>query len=88
MKAKRKSVKRIAPPNEMSRRRFVALSLTASLGVASGSSASEAKPVIEQTVEFKTADGVCDAAFIHPAKGAHPGVLIWHDSLMPFVVFV
>jgi carboxymethylenebutenolidase len=32
-------------------------------------------------VEIKTPDGVCDAAFIHPAVGAHPGVLVWADAL-------
>lgn len=35
----------------------------------------------ETKVEVKTADGVCDADFFYPAKGSHPGVLIWHDSL-------
>ena len=29
---------------------------------------------------IKTPDGSCDAAFIHPATGAHPGVLIWPDA--------
>jgi len=27
-----------------------------------------------------TPDGVCDAAFIHPSSGSHPGVLIWADA--------
>jgi carboxymethylenebutenolidase len=36
--------------------------------------------LIETNVEVKTPDGTCDAAFIHPAKGAHPGVLIWPDA--------
>jgi carboxymethylenebutenolidase len=31
-------------------------------------------------VDFKTPDGLCDAVFIHPTKGSHPGVLLWHDS--------
>jgi len=26
------------------------------------------------------ADGTSDAAFIHPASGSHPGVLIWTDA--------
>jgi carboxymethylenebutenolidase len=30
-------------------------------------------------VEIKTPDGGCDAYFVHPAKGKHPGVLIWPD---------
>jgi carboxymethylenebutenolidase len=35
---------------------------------------------VETNVEIKTADGICDAAFIHPASGSHPGVLIWPDA--------
>jgi carboxymethylenebutenolidase len=30
-------------------------------------------------VEIKTPDGTADAYFVHPAKGKHPGVLIWPD---------
>jgi carboxymethylenebutenolidase len=37
--------------------------------------------IAETKAEIKTADGVCDADFFYPAKGVHPGVLIWHDSL-------
>jgi carboxymethylenebutenolidase len=37
-------------------------------------------PVVETDVEVKTPDGICDAVFIHPAKGSHPGVLVWPDS--------
>jgi carboxymethylenebutenolidase len=36
--------------------------------------------VVETEVTIKTPDGSCDAAFIHPASGAHPGVLIWPDA--------
>ena len=36
--------------------------------------------VVETNVEIKTADGICDAAFIHPAIGSHPAVLIWPDA--------
>jgi carboxymethylenebutenolidase len=35
--------------------------------------------VSESDVEIKTADGTCDAYFVHPSKGAHPGVLVWPD---------
>jgi carboxymethylenebutenolidase len=38
-------------------------------------------PITETKVDVKTPDGTCDAVFIHPTKGSHPGVLIWHDSL-------
>jgi carboxymethylenebutenolidase len=36
--------------------------------------------VIETDVEIRTPDGICDAAFIHPASGSHPGVLFWPDA--------
>ena len=36
--------------------------------------------VIETDVEIAMPDGVCDAAFIHPRSGSHPGVLIWADA--------
>ena len=50
-------------------------------GLAAATSASAAElPVVEQNVEIKTADGTCDAVFIHPTTGSHPGVLIWPDA--------
>jgi carboxymethylenebutenolidase len=66
---------------EASRREFVALSAAASLAVASGAGAatSGAGAAVETDVEIKTDDGTCNAAFIHPAKGAHPAVIIWPD---------
>jgi carboxymethylenebutenolidase len=36
--------------------------------------------LVETDVEIKTPDGTCDAAFIHPKSGSHPGVLIWTDA--------
>jgi carboxymethylenebutenolidase len=30
-------------------------------------------------VSITTADGVCDAFFVYPAKGRHPGVIMWPD---------
>ncbi|MGQ0620039.1 MAG: dienelactone hydrolase family protein [Panacagrimonas sp.] len=32
-----------------------------------------------QDVDIKTPAGTADAYFVHPAKGKHPGVLIWPD---------
>ncbi|MEK7833456.1 MAG: dienelactone hydrolase family protein, partial [Acidobacteriota bacterium] len=69
------------PSGELPRRDFVALSVAAGLGAAAGSASSKELPVVETNVEVKTPDGICDAAFIHPAKGSFPGVLIWPDSL-------
>jgi carboxymethylenebutenolidase len=64
----------------LSRRNFVALSLAAGLGAAAASASGKELPVVETDVNVKTADGICDAVFIHPVKGSHPGVLVWHDS--------
>jgi carboxymethylenebutenolidase len=61
----------------LGRRDFVALSVAA--GLAGSVSAADLK-VVETNVEIKTPDGTCDAAFIHPASGSHPGVLIWTDA--------
>ena len=69
-----------APLIDLSRRDFVALSLAAGLAAAAGSASAAELPVVEANVEVKTPDGTCDAAFIHPTTGAHPGVLIWPDA--------
>jgi carboxymethylenebutenolidase len=65
-------------PRDLARRDFVAMSVAAGLAVAG--SAVGAASVVETDVEIKTPDGTCDAAFIHPAGGSHPGVLIWTDA--------
>jgi carboxymethylenebutenolidase len=69
-----------APSRSLSRRDFIAFSLAAELTAATGAASGAQQPVIDTDVDVKTADGVCDAVFIHPAKGSHPGVLLWHDS--------
>ncbi|MGH8199461.1 MAG: dienelactone hydrolase family protein [Steroidobacteraceae bacterium] len=61
------------------RREFVAGSATIGLVAATGVALGAERDVIEKDVEVKTADGVCDAVFLHPAAGTHPGVLIWTD---------
>jgi carboxymethylenebutenolidase len=66
--------------NTLSRRDFVALSVAAGLAASAGSASAAALPVVESNVEVKTPDGTCDAAFIHPATGSHPGVVIWPDA--------
>ena len=75
-------------PNEaaqegaISRREFGAVSLAAGLAAVAGAPGVEAaeRPLAETDVTVKTPDGNCDAAFIHPATGTHPGVLIWADA--------
>ena len=65
----------------LSRRDFVAFTLAAGLAATTiGSVADAALTVVETNVTVKTPDGVCDAAFIHPTTGSHPGVLIWPDA--------
>src|SRR4029077_16596955 len=48
--------------------------------VAAGAASDAAENVVETDVQIKTPDGVCDAAFIHPASGAHPAVIVWPDA--------
>ena len=64
----------------LSRRKFVALSLAAGVGSGARPAFGENLAVTATDVLVKTPDGVCDAAFFHPVKGSHPGVLIWPDS--------
>jgi carboxymethylenebutenolidase len=37
--------------------------------------------LFETNVEINTPDGTCDAVFIHPLTGSHPGALVWPDGL-------
>ncbi len=67
--------------SDPSRREFVALSaagLAAAAGFA-GAADNAAGHVVATDVTIKTPDGSCDAAFFHPAGGAHPGVVMWTD---------
>jgi len=70
----------VGASSDLSRREFVALSVAAGLGVAAGSASAAPLPVVETNVQVTTPDGVCDAAFIHPSSGSHPGVIIWPDA--------
>jgi carboxymethylenebutenolidase len=65
---------------DLSRRDFLALSVAAGLAAAAGSTLAAAQQVVETDVTIKMPDGTCDAAFIHPRSGSHPGVLIWADA--------
>jgi len=64
----------------MSRRRFAALGVAIGL-MAALPRAANALDVHESDVEVSTPDGVADCYFVHPASGAHAGVLIWPDAL-------
>jgi carboxymethylenebutenolidase len=65
---------------DLARRDFIARSVAAGVAVAAGSALAAAQPLTEADVTIKTPDGTCDAAFIHPSNGSHPGVLIWTDA--------
>ena len=66
--------------SDLARRDFVALSVAAGLTAATESASAAGLEVVEKEVAIKTPDGTCDAAFIHPKTGAHPGVLLWPDA--------
>ena len=65
---------------DIARREFVAVSVAAGLAAAAGTASAAALDVLETDVTIKTPDGICDAAFIRPKTGSHPGVLIWPDA--------
>src|SRR5882762_4281929 len=56
------------------------MSVAAGLAATGGQASAAGLDVVETEVEIKTPDGTCDAAFIHPKTGSHPGVLIWPDA--------
>jgi carboxymethylenebutenolidase len=66
--------------DDITRRDFVTMTVAAGIAAATGTQGSAQPLVTEANVEIKTADGMCDAAFIHPARGAHAAVLIWPDA--------
>jgi carboxymethylenebutenolidase len=65
---------------DLTRRDFVALTVAAGLAAAAGTQAEAQQQVSERAVEIKTADGTCDAAFIHPQTGSYAAVIIWPDA--------
>lgn len=64
-----------------SRREFAAIGAAGVLAACTGgeSSAQDGAALTEAMVSIKTADGTADAFFVHPAKGKHPGVIMWPD---------
>jgi carboxymethylenebutenolidase len=65
--------------DDITRRDFVKTTAAAGFAVAAGTTLG-AQQVVETNVEIRTPDGTCDAAFIHPATGSHPAVVIWPDA--------
>jgi carboxymethylenebutenolidase len=69
-----------AEETNVSRRDFIARSVAAGLVAATGQAFAATLDLVESDVTIKTPDGTCDAAFIHPASGVYPGVIIWPDA--------
>jgi len=68
----------------VNRRQFATLGAAAAVlaGCASHGEADAATAstrLVESTVSIPTPDGTADAFFVHPARGAHPGVILWPD---------
>ena len=67
----------------MSRREFAALGAIAGAAALTGcapvGAVASAGGLQERMVEITTGDGVADAFFVHPAKGAYPAVIMWPD---------
>jgi carboxymethylenebutenolidase len=66
--------------HDVSRRDFIVRSVAVGVAAATGQPFAATLAVVESEVTVKTPDGICDAAFIHPASGAYPGVIIWPDA--------
>jgi len=77
----KKLSKKASHRNGVGRRDFVKLSVVAGVAAATSRTVSGKElEVVETDVEIKMPDGTCDAAFVHPKSGAHPGVLLWPDA--------
>jgi len=66
--------------DDITRRDFVSMTVGAGIAAAGGAELLAQAQVVETTVDIKTPDGTCDAAFIHPPTGSHPAVIIWPDA--------
>jgi carboxymethylenebutenolidase len=65
----------------LSRRDFTAIGTAAALAGCAGGVGRASAPgdLTERMVEITTKDGLADAFYVHPAKGAHPGIVMWPD---------
>jgi carboxymethylenebutenolidase len=67
---------------QLSRRGFSILGMGALAACAAGQTADgQTLAVTEQDVTVRTPDGACDAYFVAPTRGRHPGILIWPDIM-------
>jgi len=65
----------------LTRRKFTTLTAGAGLAALAPIAHSQLVPLSSGTVEVRTPDGIADCYCVHPADGAHPGVIIWPDVL-------
>ena len=65
----------------LTRREFAAMGSAAALAGCAGVAGEQSggDELLERMVRVTTEDGIADAFFVHPAKGAHPGVIMWPD---------
>lgn len=63
----------------ITRRDFAAMGGAAMLMAAGPVEAGSGSTLAEATVTITTPDGQADAFFVHPAKGRHPGIILWPD---------
>lgn len=63
----------------LSRRQFAALGAVAAIAACAEPGSAKGPALRESTVRIPTRDGTADAFFVHPARGQHPGVILWPD---------
>lgn len=63
----------------ISRRDFAAMGAMTALVACTGAGKPKGPRLTESTVRIATPDGTADAFFVHPARGKHPGVILWPD---------
>ena len=63
----------------LTRRDFAALGGVAALAACAPMPTGNTAALSEGMVAVTTPDGTADAFFVHPAKGKHPGVILWPD---------
>src|SRR5262249_18253933 len=66
--------------DDLTRGDFVSMTIGAGVAAAGARELLAQAQLVEPTVDIKPPAGTCDAAFIPPPTGAHPGVIIWPDA--------
>ena len=63
----------------ITRRDFAVMGGAAALMATGSAEATVRSALAESAVSITTPDGHADAFFVHPAKGSHPGIILWPD---------